>query len=149
MSRSVKKNDKLKALLDYAKGNAIVHSAFGFSYGLLTIFAGDALWAGGRTYETANSLPYAPQSWGTIAIVFDGVIAIGSIKKTNSERWIRWGCFGLAAWCFVFAIFFLIDSIAHWTPFGLPGVVVYGYSALLMIHRSVLGERLSVGDDPA
>lgn len=136
--------DGLKALMDYARGNAMVHSLFAMTYGALTIFCGDDLWSGGSAYRTANSIPFAPQSWGCVAIVFGGVIAIGCVKNKNSERWIRVGCFLMAVWCFVFAIFFLTDSIKSHTPFGLPGTAVYSYMAMLMIHRSVLSRRIQI-----
>lgn len=129
---------KLKALLDYARGNAIVHSLFAITYGMATVVWSDALWLGG-VYDTAKEIPFAPESWGFIAMLSGSMILYGA---RNGQVFVKWGCGILSAWCFIFAIFFAIDCIANKTPLGIPGVISYLYIALLVVHRGVLAEKL-------
>ena len=140
--------EKLRALIDYAKGNAIVHSLFAITYGLITIFFGDELWELGHVYSSAKQVPYAPESWGILAI-FCGVIILFGVFRGNfrsdyrGEAMIRVGCLLFSAWCFVFAILFAWDCVKYKTPIGLPGVANYLYMALLVVHRGVLAKRIS------
>lgn len=132
--------DKLKALLDYAKGNGIVHGLFAICYGLLTIIFGDELW-NGPVYQNANKLPWAPQSWGLVALLCGVIILYGAYR--DRERLVRWGCFFMAVWCFVFASLFLKDFIEYKAALSLPGVISYYHAAFLMINRSVLSKRVT------
>ena len=131
----------VKALIDYARGNAILHSAFLIAYGVVTFVYNDTLWSESRVHDTIGQLPKSPESWGALAIFFGVVILIGVLK--SNEKIISTGCFLGAVWCLVFAITFIIDFILDpSTPIALTGFAVYTYTALIMLHRVVLGRRL-------
>ena len=131
----------VKALIDYARGNAILHSAFLIAYGVVTFVYNDTLWSESRVHDTIGQLPKSPESWGALAIFFGVVILIGVLK--SNEKIISTGCFLGAVWCLVFAITFITDFILDpSTPIALIGFAVYTYTALIMLHRVVLVRRL-------
>lgn len=131
----------VKALVDYARGSAILHAMFLIVYGVITFAYRDALWSESRVYDTIGQLPKSPESWGALAVAFGVIILIGVMWA--NERIISVGCFLGAVWCIVFAITFLIDFILDKnTPITLVGFSIYVYTALIMLHRVVLGQRL-------
>ena len=131
----------LKALVDYARGNTLMHAAFLVIYGIITYAYMSTLWMGTRVHDTISQLPYAPESWGTPAILIGLVIFIGTYR--NSERLVSIGCFFGAVWCLIFAAAFLVDFIQDdTTPIALTGCLIYAHTAAVLLHRFVLGRRL-------
>lgn len=131
----------VKALVDYARGNAILHVLFLFFYGVITFVYGKVLWRGTGVHDTISMIPYSPESWGSIAIFCGLLVLLGIIKSDNIL--ISVGCFLGSMWCFVFAGALLTDFFEDpTTPIALSGGLTYTYSALLMIHRSVLARKL-------
>ena len=130
----------ISAGLDYVKGNTDTHGIFALAYGIITFIYGDKLWDT-TAYSTASSVPYAPQSLGTVAIILGLLILYFSHK--GRIKAVGWSVFFMAVWCFVFAIFFINDVFETNSPLGLPGVISYGHAGILMINRWVLTRRMS------
>lgn len=134
------KSNPLKALLDYARGNGLLHGIFAIIYGTLTFIYGDDLWEG-PAYYNASKIPYAPQSWGAVAMLAGIIIILGSVK--GKEKLVKWGCFFMSTWCLFFASLFLKDFIETKMAFILPAAVSYYHAAFLMVNRYVLAGRIT------
>lgn len=124
-------------LLFFARAVTFVIGAIAIGYGTLTFTFGEALWHGpSAVYGTAQSVPYAPQSWGLVAILAGLCVVIG--QWTGVHRVIIAGAAVMAAWFLFFAGAFLTDVVQSQLPFGAPGVLIYGALCLLMVLRAVV-----------
>lgn len=133
-------HNPIRALLDYANGNGYLHGFFAVAYGIITFVFGDELWRG-PAYYTANLVYWAPQSWGLVAMILGVFILFSSYK--GKERLLRWACFFMGMWCFVFGLLFIIDLLETRSAFGVPPIITYYHAGFLMINRSVLSKKMS------
>lgn len=120
----------------FIRGVTTLLGVFPIGYALLTFCFGDPLWAGAPTYDTANSVPYAPESWGVVAICAGCLILLGEYMRRHVL--IVAGALVQSVWCLFFAVGFGVDSVNHHVPFGLPGTWVYFTIAALMVVRARL-----------
>lgn len=107
-------------------------------YGLLTFAFGEGLWGTGSlpTYQSALSVPMAPQSWGTFAMTCGALMVIGEFA--NKAGLLASASFLQGIWCLTFASFFLFDSIQHETSAGISGVWVYAAFGVIYLGRARL-----------
>ncbi|OZD74904.1 hypothetical protein CH273_25810 [Rhodococcus sp. 05-339-2] len=121
-------------LLFFARSVTVVLGALAIGYGTLTFTFGAALWSGpSHVYGTALTVPYAPQSWGVVAIVAGVLVVTGQLASRH--RVVVAGAAVMILWFLFFAISFLFDVVNSGNPFGAPGVLVYTLLCVLMVLR--------------
>ncbi|NIL77589.1 hypothetical protein [Rhodococcus sp. B10] len=127
----------LKDLLFFARTATLVLGAIAIGYGALTLVFGEALWDGpSHVYGTALSVPYAPQSWGLVAMAAG--ICVISGQLLDRHRLIIVGATVMVLWFLFFGGSFLFDVVESQSPFGAPGALVYLSLCLLMALRSAV-----------
>ena len=107
----------------YVRGSTQAFIIFPIGYGILTLVFGDELWGAGRLYDAAMVIPFAPESWGVLALVFGILMAIGEFSER--KMFLSVGCAMMGIWCYTFAALFLIDCLRYETPFGAPEALLY------------------------
>lgn len=120
----------------FIRGVTTLLGVFPIGYAILTFCFGDPLWAGAPTYDTANSVPHAPESWGVVAVCAGVLILVG--EYTRHHRLIVAGAGVQSVWCLFFSVAFLTDSLDKHISFGLPGTWVYFIFAALLVARARL-----------
>lgn len=119
----------------FAQSVTLLLGSVSIGYGILTFAFGPALWDGpGTVYNTAQSVPGAPQSWGLVAIVAGALVVVG--QMLNRHKLIATGALLMGLWFLFFAVSFAFDIAGARSPFGSPGVVVYAHLCVLMLLRS-------------
>jgi len=109
-------------------------------YGTLTFIFGGRLWDLGRdsgnAYATAMTVPYAPQSWGTVFVV----VGVGMVYSAWSHRRKPLVVFSLggALLSATFMMTFLADLINGQRVSVLPAAAVYTVLALMFLNRARL-----------
>lgn len=126
---------RTKAGISFVHGFTVNMAIIPIGYGILTFVFGAEMWSG-ATYGSAMSVPYAPQSWGTVALALGILIVISERKRLYGLMSVA--CFLSATWCLIFAFFFLFDCIRHGMSFGAPGVLVYSTIGVAFLSLSRL-----------
>lgn len=123
-------------LLDFVRVATVLLGLLPLLYGGLTWVYGDRLWAMNLAYNTALSVPWAPQSWGTLFIV----VGVGTIiaAQRGHRRCIAIFTLSAALMLAMFMVTFLTEVVANDKPGGLPPTIVYGVVSLLFLARSHL-----------
>lgn len=132
--------DKLAAeytrLIDFVRTATVLLGLLPLMYGGLTWFYGDSLWAGSLAYGTALSVPWAPQSWGTMFIVV-GVVIIGAARRGH-RKCIAISTLVGALMLSMFMVTFLTEVFSNGKEGAWPPALVYGVMSLLFLARSRL-----------
>lgn len=135
---SRKAADKLSATAGYVYFETIGLSAALIGYGILTFIFGDALWTIGTVgvYDSADQVPFAPESWGMAFVVAGLGMALGNING----RWNRLLALSAMVAGFLFLFFsvsFFIDAIGGVKP-SWPPAMIYCILATLCVNRARL-----------
>jgi len=121
--------------LFFAQSATLLLGTVSIGYGILTLTFGSALWDGpGTVYDTAQSVPGAPQSWGLVAIAAGALVLAGQLFHRHTL--IATGALSMGLWFLFFAVSFAFDIADARAPFGAPGVLVYAHLCVLMLLRS-------------
>lgn len=129
--------NRVSDLLFFSRAVTFVLGAIAIGYGTLTFTFGASLWHGpSPVYGTALSVPYAPQSWGVVAIAAGLCVVVG--QWIGQHRIIITGAVSMTLWFLFFAVSFFRDVIKSDLPFGAPGILIYGALCVLMVLRSVV-----------
>lgn len=133
--------DPALSLLATSRTASHLYGVWAIVYGILTFIFGDALWQS-RAYDLAHKIPVAPESWGAVLSIFGIMILYGQFRS----KWTisSLGCWLTGVWCYLFAIFFLIDAIRRGEAFGLTGTWIYLILGTLMINRGALSRKVHV-----
>lgn len=125
-------------ILNFLRWFTVHLGLISIGYGLLTFVFGAGLWGTGSlpSYQSALSVPMAPQSWGTFALTCGILMLIGEF--TSKKNLLASSSFLQGIWCFTFASFFLFDSIKSQTSVGASGVWVYIAFGVIYLGRARL-----------
>ena len=127
---------RYQRMQEYVRFSTVLISTLPVVYGILTWVFGSALWSGSPVYQHALSVPYAPQSWGTVFIVL-GVLSVWFGEKQQYRALaVTSILLGLVLGSFMFT--FAAGAITSNTLSAIPPAVVYGIFALAFLNRSLL-----------
>lgn len=107
-------------------------------YGAVTILGGDPVWMI-PAYDTAQLVPYSPESWGWALLACGALIFLGMFS--GKGRIMRVGLFSAGLWNFFFSYSFLHEYVkvrveGEYAPgVGLGPVVTYAFVTLLFLSR--------------
>ena len=111
-----------------ALGLALIHGG----YAILLTLHGESLWAL-SVYDTAKSVLGGITFWIIIAVVASVTLIVGTFIR--NEKVVGCGATISALWLAFFATAFGIDAYNDPTPVALPGVVIYGGTAIIAAAR--------------
>ncbi|QXO13689.1 hypothetical protein SEA_DUMPTRUCK_34 [Gordonia phage DumpTruck] len=134
----LRQGKKVNAAIWFIRAVTLVSGGFAIGYGVLTFLFGKELWGNGAamTYDAALTVPYAPQSWGLVAMTLGVLIIFSELKEARRAKTVFMGLQGV--WCFIFASYFLIDCLSSGHPFGAPGVLVYSFVGTIFLLCAML-----------
>lgn len=120
---------------DYVRTTTVLLGLLPLMYGVLTWVYGERLWAESGVYTTAMTVPWAPQSWGT---VFMGLGA-GTVWSAyrDRRRWTIALTLAMALVLSTFMITFLVVAVTGKVS-ALHPALVYGVVSLLFLVRARL-----------
>ncbi|OZF25188.1 hypothetical protein CH296_28010 [Rhodococcus sp. 14-2496-1d] len=121
-------------LIFFARSVTVVLGLLAVGYGALTFTFGAALWDGpSHVYGTALTVPFAPQSWGVVAVVAGALVVVGQLGDRHHV--VVLGAAVMVLWFLFFAVSFVFDVVESGVPLGSPGILVYTSLCVLMVLR--------------
>lgn len=139
---------KLLAAATHVYIETIVLGLIPLAYGICTFIFGDELWLGRLgtaiktipgeygVYETAYQVPFAPESWGTVFVLFGLTTLVSALKG--------WGKLVMASTMasgFIFLFFalsFVTDAFSNHSAPAWPPSIIYVGLAVLCVNRAKL-----------
>lgn len=130
--------DKVEAMSGFLAREAYALSGFAIFYGCLTWIFGRGLWP---PEQSAFKIPWAPQSWGTLMIVFGLVTIVVSHRRLRWSKYVSLAMRTLVLVWGIFAITFLVDIFQDHDPRTYPPFGTCLLLAVLCANRVALEEQ--------
>ncbi|QOR56181.1 membrane protein [Gordonia phage Linetti] len=130
--------DKVEALRVFLAIEAYALSLFAIYYGTLTFRFSDSLWPPNRS---ASSVPYAPESWGTVIIIIAVLTIIASSRRLKWSKYVSWTMRTMCLVWGVFSITFFVDIMNGAPPTAYPPMGSYLLLAVVCANRASLEDQ--------
>lgn len=110
-------------------------------WGVSVIVGGRDNWAA-PIYATALTLPGAPESWGTVAVISGALLLGGSLL--GRRNLIKVGGYACGIWNIFFALSFLKEAITNYETVGAGGAIQFGVTGIVFILLTSLYRRANL-----